>query len=92
MGPITKELVGVLSELILLLEGENEKRWSAWLMRSKSRIEHSDYSGIELTLSAYGGMGSFNDYIITGNLKSNEKLNALRSKAWKLAEEIKRSQ
>ena len=104
MGPKTKELISVLEKLISLLESDNEKHWSTWLTNSKLRIEGSDFSGIELLLSSYGGMGSFNDLIIcqivnNGKIEftkdysdKNEELNKLRSKAWKLAEYIKHEQ
>ncbi|MHC1548801.1 DUF6966 domain-containing protein [Phyllobacterium sp. K27] len=40
----------------------------------------------------FGGMGSFNDLILQQNLvmlvPENEKLNTLRSQAWKLGKEL----
>ena len=104
MGPKTKELIAVLNNLISLLESGDENHWSNWLYKSKSRIEGSDFSGIELLLSAYGGMGSFNDLVICQQINNgkveftkdytekNEELRKLRSKAWDLAESIKRDQ
>ena len=101
MDPKTKELVVILERLIFLLESNNEIHWSTWIAKSKSRIESSDFSGIELLLSAYGGMGSFNDLVIcqlmnngkvevtNGYSEKNKELSILRSKAWELAESIK---
>lgn len=72
--------------------------------KSKSRVEASDFSGITHLLGAYGGMGSFNDLIICqqmvggkfswkdGHIEKNHELDRLRSKAWELADAIKRSQ
>jgi hypothetical protein len=66
-------------------------------------VEQSDYSGIEYLLSAYGGMGSFNDLVLgqtlangrfewkRGHIELNDRLGALRSRAWELAQAIKRS-
>ena len=104
MGPNTSSLVVVLSELIELLERDNETHWSKWMRKAKSRIEASDYSGITHLLGAYGGMGSFNDLILGQSLQRgkivwkdnqaelNEELSRLRSEAWELATYIKRSQ
>ena len=104
MGAKSKELIVVLEDLISLLESDDETHWSNWLSKSKSRIEGSDFLGIELLLSAYGGMGSFNDLVICqlinngkveftkGYTEKNEELSKLRSKAWELAESIKRDQ
>ncbi|MDN0083696.1 hypothetical protein QU487_13165 [Crenobacter sp. SG2305] len=33
------------------------------MLRAKGRLENSDYSGVEYLLDAYGGMGSFNDFV-----------------------------
>ncbi len=62
---------------------------------------NSDFSGIEHLLSAYGGMGSFNDLIIgqtnhNGEFawkqnyqEVNNELNHLRGQAYQLANWIK---
>jgi hypothetical protein len=104
MEPITKDLISVLSELITLLESDGEVHWARWMRISKSRLEASDFSGITHLLGAYGGMGSFNDLTICqrmkngkfewadGHVEKNERLTNMRSKAWELADAIKRSQ
>lgn len=104
MGPMTTELAEVLEELIRLLESDNESHWAKWMEQAKTRILASDYSGIEKLLQAYGGMGSFNDLMLgyyeengvlqqrKGHGEMNVKLEALRTKAWELASEIKRQQ
>ncbi len=104
MGPLTTDLLETLSRLINLLEGEEELHWASWLRKSKSRIETSDYSGIEYLLSAYGGMGSFSDLVICVEAENgfcvvsdkgkskNELLEQLRGHAWWLANEIKHAQ
>lgn len=104
MGPKTTELVEVLKQLVELLETSDESHWSKILVKSKVRIEDSDFSGVELLLGSYGGMGSFNDLIIhqptslgvvkftKDGVESNEKLSALRTQAWNLAQDIKRDQ
>jgi hypothetical protein len=88
MGPKTQELIQMLTEIIFLLEREGETHWSGWMQRAKMRLEDRDYSGIEYLLSAYGGMGSFNDLMVS--VERQDHFGALRTKAWELAEEIKR--
>ena len=96
-----EELLKILDELIRLLEEDGEQHWSQWMRQSRERLLNSDYSGIEHLLSAYGGMGSFNDLIlcqsyengkfrwIDGHIEKNNRLNVLRSKAWELANEFR---
>lgn len=102
MGPKTQELVCVLAKLASLLESDGEKHWCAWMLRTKARLENSDYSGVEYLLRAYGGMGSFNDFIAgqstingqfawkSGYKELNNEIDALRNRAWSLARDIKR--
>lgn len=91
MGPKTQELVHILQLIISILEADEETHWSAWMRQVKSRIEVSDYSGIEKLLLAYGGMGSFNDFCLKKNTKENSSFSELQSKAWSLATEIRHS-
>lgn len=101
MRPKTKELIEVLGELAALLESDGDTHWSSWMLRAQSRLKHSEYSGVEYFLSAFGGMGSFNDIILgqctqngafawrPGYKKINEQFEKLRTKAWELATKIK---
>lgn len=101
MDSSTKELIHTLGELADLLETDGGRHWSAWMRRAQSLLNDSDYSGAEYLLSAYGGMGSFNDLILgqsqsngqfawkAGHIESNERLDKLRSKAWELAQRVK---
>ena len=95
------ELEETLEELISILEKHDEKHWSNMLQKSLQRIESGDYSGVELLKTFYGGMGSFNDFLIQPNItkgkteftekqiEANNKLDLLRRTAWALAGEIK---
>ncbi len=97
------ELLEVLDEIIRLLEADGEQHWSKWMRQSRARLLDSDYSGIEHLLSAYGGMGSFNDLVICqsyengqfrwkeGYVEKNNRLDELRCKAWELADHIRRN-
>ena len=92
-----------ISELIQVLESDEEQHWSGWLHQSRERLINSDYSGIEHLLSAYGGMGSFNDLVICqscqngnfhwkdGHIEMNNMLDELRGQAWELADHIRRT-
>jgi len=102
MTPKTAQLIAVLEEMIRVLDSDGEKHWRKWMASARSRLVNSDYSGVEHVLDAYGGMGSFNDLVIgqsmagglfcwkPGAEEENDKLDALRSKAYELAEYIKR--
>lgn len=104
MGPKTKELVEVLDELIPLLRENKADHWSNWMTEAKKRLTASDYSGIEKVLSAYGGMGSFNDLVLGTHEENgtphqlpqyweiNEQLSSLRTRAGELADEIRQAQ
>ena len=83
-----ESLLDVLQEMEALLTANGEKRWRNWIVRSRDKLVNSDSSGIELLLSAYGGMASFNDLVLD---KSDDdcKLQGLRSKAWELANVIR---
>ena len=89
MGPKTKELVQVLDQLINLLEDDDQRNWSNWMMQARKWILESDFNGIEKVLLAYGGMGSFNDTYLTKITRENDNFGILRSRAWELATEIK---
>ena len=88
MGPKTKELVETLDKLIDILNRDGQSHWSKWMRQAKSRIEASDFSGVEKVLQAYGGMGSFNDTYLTKIDRENENFSSLQSKAWDLATAI----
>ena len=104
MGPKTAELIRVLEQIASLLNKEGADHWCRWACKARARLLDSDYSGIEYVLSAYGGMGSFNDLVLgqqyEGGMFSttpdyvflNDKLEKLRSDAGRLAEEIRMSQ
>jgi hypothetical protein len=103
MGTEIHNLIAKLDELIALLKAESEVHWCNWMERVKQKLENSDYAGVEDLLGAYGGMGSFNDLVISQNAKDgeiacgsdsqakNQQLNALRSSIWEIAVWLKRN-
>jgi hypothetical protein len=104
MSTKSQELIDVLQELILLLQSDGGSRWIEWLERSRAMLVANNTEGATYWLSAYGGMGSFNDLVL-GQVYENgvstawkpdaDQLNAeyfrLKDIAWKLAQEIQES-
>jgi len=100
MGPKTKSLIRILDELVALLRRHGEAHWASWLESDLCRIRAGDFSGVTHFLSAYGGMGSFNDLMIhpsnghcvdDGEVhRVNASLSDLRSRAWSFANDISR--
>ena len=91
MGPRTKELVEMLGHLVKLLERDGQGHWANWMQKAKLMLESSDYAGIEKVLSAYGGMGSFNDVGLSLGELENQQFSEFSTRAYNLAEEIRRS-
>lgn len=104
MGKRTEELIDVLDQLVKVLESDGEMHWSRWMRKARTLLIDSDYSGITYLLSAYGGMGSFNDLVLgqianegpyawaPGQVEMNDNLQELRDRCAQLAFEIQRSQ
>ncbi|CAM3100649.1 hypothetical protein BZK31_13295 [Pseudomonas floridensis] len=104
MGVKTEELIDVLDELAALLESDGDTHWSAWMRKARARLLDSDLSGADYLLSAYGGMGSFNDVVLgqtytngvlaykSGYGELNQRFSVLSGKAWELAKAILHSQ
>ena len=100
MGVQPTELLTVLSETIALLKKHGETHWAQWLEKDKALIEHSDAAGLDHLLSAFGGMGSLNDVFICQSNDHditeqetsfvNNRLYALRSRLYELAEEAQK--
>jgi hypothetical protein len=89
-------LIAKLDELIELLKADREVHWCNWMDRVKQKLENSDYAGVEDLLGAYGGMGSFNDLVISqcnrlDSQAKNKQLDALRSSLWEMATWLKRN-
>ena len=99
MGPLTTELCDRLRETAGLLSRVGESHWRRWLETSLRRIENSDLSGVDHLLGAYGGMGSFNDLVLsppnapvtmTDEFRElNDRLDELRSELYRLARAVR---
>jgi hypothetical protein len=98
LGQKTHQLVAILEQIEHLLVIHGEQHWSAWITRDITAIKKYDAHGIVHLLSAYGGMGSFDDlWLCSANghridemevTGVNDTLSALRSRAYTLAKEI----
>jgi len=96
----TQQLISILEQIVHLLVTHGELHWSAWIARDIATIKKHDSYGIVHLLSAYGGMGSFNDlWLCAANghriddpevIEVNDKLSALKSEAYTLAKDIER--
>ncbi|MBU6174021.1 MAG: hypothetical protein KGQ60_09465 [Planctomycetes bacterium] len=100
MDSNTNALTDKLREACALLVATGEQHWATWMSQSLSEIENGNLAGVDKLLSAYGGMGSFNDLILTsfdghllddaGYRRWNHQLDSLRSELYALATEIAR--
>lgn len=89
-----------LDKLVDLLRGANENRWADWFDKDLALVRKRDANGLTHLLSAYGGMGSFNDLLldqrnghtVTDASKGfvNDRLARLRSSVFSLAEGLRR--
>lgn len=85
-----EELDKVLAELEELLASESFCHWSNYIADCRDRLAKSDASCLDKLLQAYGGMGSLNDLVLASN--EDERLSALRTKAYKIANALKRKE
>ncbi len=100
MGPKTQALIETLTELAALLREHGETHWASWVESDAGSIVAGDFFGVTHHLSAYGGMGSLNDLVLspmnghrledTQAGRVNDSLSILRSRARSLADAISR--
>jgi len=100
MDSNTNALTDKLREACALLVATGEEHWARWMSQSLSEIENGNLSGVDQLLNAYGGMGSFNDLILTSYeghslddadcRRWNLQLDSLRSEMYALATKIAR--
>jgi hypothetical protein len=94
------ELIGLLEESSAFLEVYGEKSYSAWLSNCATMLKNDDLSGIDRLLRGFGGMGSFNDLVLSplNNHKidesevvfANNKLEEYRRKIYQLTSGLRR--
>jgi Domain of unknown function (DUF6966) len=94
------QLARAIDEITALLRRFGEQNWSERLSYDANLIRAGDFYGVERFLSAFGGMGSLNDLVIsTSNHHAipaswesdvNSTLAALVSRAYAIAIELAR--
>lgn len=94
------ELLATLDCLVALLRRHGEIHWAAWLERDAERLRKGDVSAVDHLLSAFGGMGSLSDLVLSpanghaiaeNDVESvNAELRRLASHAHDLARELQR--
>lgn len=80
-------LVAALDEAIEILEQAGESHWKVWLERDRQLIAGQNASGLAHLLSAFGGMGSFNDLVL-GDRESDDRISGLRSVIYRSARDL----
>lgn len=80
MHPEVEELANLIQEASALLLTHGEKSWGDWLRIDARRVRSLDFYGVEHMLSAFGGMGSINDLVLSPmnghSIEENEVANA----------------
>jgi hypothetical protein len=97
-----KQLAEKLRDTCSLLCAAGERHWISWMSQSLAQIENGNSAGIVKLLSAYGGMGSFNDLVLSSSdgrfledaecQQLNQSLDTLRSELFALATELVRQE
>lgn len=92
----------LLDEASELLSAYGATQWSDWLREDARLIRVSNFYGIEHLLTAFGGMGSFNDVVlcstgVVGNLSQmlnaeNDRLSELRTLIYDIARKLAREE
>lgn len=88
-----------LDEAIALLDQHGEGHWAQWMRTTRAEVQSQDARGLDRLLRAHGGMGSFNDVVLT-HLNGhqidpneepwvNERLGALRSSMYENASALR---
>ncbi|MEY2435163.1 MAG: hypothetical protein QOC92_4888 [Acidimicrobiaceae bacterium] len=62
-------LVDDLETMLQWLDDRDESHWATWLGESRRQILAHDGNGLSHLLRAYGGMGSFNDLPMRGEIE-----------------------
>lgn len=103
MVSTTQELIETLDELAAVLESDGNRHWSLLMRKAAGKLKNGDDSGADYLLQAYGGLGSLNDLILGQTHENgtfawkqnyvalNERFEALRSRAWQLAKDVRLS-
>jgi len=102
MNSEIEKLASMLDEAAEILHASGFVGWAEWFEKDANRIRSLDFFGIEHLLSAFGGMGSFNDVVLISRNEDdspghalyakNEKLDELRTSIYNLANRLARDE
>lgn len=85
------DLFQALDEAIGILSAAGEQHWRDWLECDRERITHGDAYGLEHLLAAFGGMGSFNDLVLSPanqHTGTDLELSAMDERLYELRDQI----
>ncbi|WP_410056076.1 DUF6966 domain-containing protein [Roseobacter sp. HKCCA0434] len=89
MHPDLLKLIASLSRILCILDRYDEPFWFDRIAKVKRIAENSDGHSIELFLSFYRGMGSFNDLVLRAPNSANDMLYKERIRAYELARKLR---
>lgn len=93
LHPDVEALLAAMRSLELHLAGHNAF-WADHVRRAADEVAQSDAHGVARFLGLFGGMGSLNDLVLHQNGNplhaENDRLEALRTRAWDLAHALRR--
>jgi hypothetical protein len=59
-------LIALLDEAVALLTQHGVDQWASWMRRGADGLREGDCWTLDFILNAYGGMGSFTDFWLSG--------------------------
>ena len=96
LHPDVLALSGAMHELESFLREQGHTYWADKVARCAQLVDQPDAYGLKQFLGLFGGMGSLNDLALWSQDSSltpeNERLDALRSKAWKITNKLAREE
>ena len=81
----------LIAEAVSILRRHNVTFWADWLDGDLKRIQERDPAGLDHLLSAYGGMGSLPDVVVSpqnGHTISENDVEAVNDRLLRIVSEI----
>ncbi|HWA61161.1 MAG TPA: hypothetical protein VG939_07290 [Caulobacteraceae bacterium] len=92
LHPDVEALLAAMRALEQRLAGHADF-WADHVRRAADEVAKSDAHGVQRFLGLFGGMGSLNDLVLHHDGKplhaENDQLDALRARAWELADALR---
>lgn len=85
------DLIRALDDAIRILTTAGEEHWRSWLERDRRLVANGDACGLEHLMNAFGGMGSFNDLMLTaanGHSGTDQELSEMDDRLHELRDQI----